>query len=119
MRLRSRRNNIEYSIHRREFLKQGALAAAALGSGITPAYAPLISPDRVIRTERKFAKVNMSWEHVILTVVGLRPARRSGFLVKTEKFDDITVIHNYGHGSSGVTLSGGTCQHTGFFNRRK
>jgi glycine/D-amino acid oxidase-like deaminating enzyme len=51
----------------------------------------LVSPDRVIRT-----------------VVGLRPYRRSGFVVRAEKLGDKTVVHNYGHGGGGITLSWGT-----------
>src|SRR2546428_9673368 len=60
--------------------------------------------------ERRFAKVKVSRERVIRTVVGLRPFRPSGFVVKTEKLDEKTVIHNYGHGGGGITLSWGTAQ---------
>ena len=45
---------------------------------------------------------------MIRTVVGLRPFRPSGFVVKTEKLDAKTVVHNYGHGGGGMTLSWGT-----------
>jgi len=53
----------------------------------------LVSPDREIRT-----------------VVGLRPFRPSGFVVKAEKLGEKLVIHNYGHGGAGITLSWGTSQ---------
>ena len=43
--------------------------------------------------------------------VGLRPGRSSGVRVATEKLrDGRTVIHNYGHGGSGFTLSWGCAQ---------
>jgi glycine/D-amino acid oxidase-like deaminating enzyme len=42
--------------------------------------------------------------------VGLRPYRPSGFVVRGEKLDSKTVIHNYGHGGAGITLSWGTAQ---------
>src|SRR5215813_11593621 len=60
--------------------------------------APLLTPVRVAP------------ERVIRTTVGLRPFRPSGFVVRAEKLDSKTVIHNYGHGGSGITLSWGTAQ---------
>src|SRR2546423_7423703 len=43
--------------------------------------------------------------------VGLRPGRRTGVRVETEKLrDGRTVIHNYGHGGSGFTLSWGCAE---------
>ena len=83
------------------------MGTAALGSGLAacspawrryppaaaaPAFPlPLVSPDRVIRT-----------------TVGLRPFRPAGFRVAAERLDDRTVIHNYGHGGAGISLSWGT-----------
>ena len=52
----------------------------------------------------------MAPDRVIRTIVGLRPFRPSGFVVRAEKLDDKTVIHNYGHGGAGITLSWGTAQ---------
>lgn len=52
--------------------------------------------------------VNASWDTVIHTTVGLRPYRPHGFRVEPEKLDGKTVIHNYGHGGGGVSLSWGT-----------
>ena len=49
-----------------------------------------------------------SWDRVIRTTVGLRPYRPSGFVLRAEKLDARTVIHNYGHGGSGMSLSWGT-----------
>ena len=40
--------------------------------------------------------------------VGLRPYRPTGFVVRAERFDETVVIHNYGHGGAGVTMSWGT-----------
>ena len=53
----------------------------------------LVSPDREIRT-----------------TVGLRPFRPSGFVVRTEKLDETLLVHNYGHGGGGITLSWGTAR---------
>ena len=56
----------------------------------------------------KLPKVKVSPDREIRTVVGLRPFRPSGFVVSTQKFDETIVVHNYGHGGGGVTLSWGT-----------
>jgi glycine/D-amino acid oxidase-like deaminating enzyme len=58
----------------------------------------------------RVAPVDVRPERVIRTIVGLRPFRPSGFLVRAEKLDDTLVIHNYGHGGAGITLSWGTAQ---------
>lgn len=52
--------------------------------------------------------VRVSADREIRTVVGLRPFRPSGFVVRAEKLDDTLVVHNYGHGGGGITLSWGT-----------
>jgi glycine/D-amino acid oxidase-like deaminating enzyme len=52
--------------------------------------------------------VHVAPEREIRTVVGLRPYRPSGFVVRAERIGDTLVVHNYGHGGSGITLSWGT-----------
>ena len=47
---------------------------------------------------------------MIRITVGLRPFRESGFLVRAERMDDRMLVHNYGHGGGGVTLSWGTAE---------
>jgi glycine/D-amino acid oxidase-like deaminating enzyme len=54
--------------------------------------------------------VNVSWDRVIRTTVGLRPHRDAGFVVRADRLDEKTVIHNYGHGGTGYSLSWGTAQ---------
>ena len=54
------------------------------------------------------APVRVSWDRIIRTTVGLRPYRPSGFVLRAERFDSKTLIHNYGHGGSGMSLSWGT-----------
>jgi glycine/D-amino acid oxidase-like deaminating enzyme len=41
-------------------------------------------------------------------MAGLRPYRRSGFVVRAEQLGDKRLVHNYGHGGGGITLSWGT-----------
>ena len=47
---------------------------------------------------------------IIRIDVGLRPYRPSGFRVEREAFGDKTLVHNYGHGGGGITLSWGTAK---------
>ncbi|MFK7863898.1 MAG: FAD-dependent oxidoreductase [Pseudohongiellaceae bacterium] len=53
-------------------------------------------------------RVRVSEQRVIRTVSGLRPFRKAGFVVKGERLNDKTLVHNYGHGGGGITLSWGT-----------
>lgn len=57
---------------------------------------------------RHLAPVNVAADREIRTVVGLRPFRPSGFVVRAESLGDKVLVHNYGHGGGGVTLSWGT-----------
>jgi glycine/D-amino acid oxidase-like deaminating enzyme len=52
--------------------------------------------------------VTVAPERVIRTIVGLRPFRPSGFVVRADRVDEKTIVHNYGHGGAGITLSWGT-----------
>lgn len=52
----------------------------------------------------------MSADRVIRVTTGLRPFRPAGFRVEAQKFDDKLIIHNYGHGGAGITLSWGTAE---------
>ena len=53
-------------------------------------------------------RVQVADERVIRTVAGLRPFRRQGFRVEAERMNDKLVVHNYGHGGGGITLSWGS-----------
>jgi D-amino-acid oxidase len=73
-----------------------------------------LAPDSVI-TQRIVAEcsgvLNIEPPPVIAERVGLRPFRRSGVRLERDQLrDGRTVIHNYGHGGSGFTLSWG-CAH--------
>lgn len=83
----------------------------------TVAAQPMItacSPSRTSRriapssSRRELARVLISPERVIRHVAGLRPFRPSGFRLEVEHLGDKPVIHNYGHGGGGVSLSWGT-----------
>ncbi|MGZ3405903.1 MAG: FAD-dependent oxidoreductase [Polyangia bacterium] len=88
------------SASRREFLRTLSLAGAGLASGCATFGRP---PRR-----RWLPPVHVAANREIRTVVGLRPFRASGFRVAAERLGDKLVVHNYGHGGAGVTLSWGT-----------
>ena len=54
--------------------------------------------------------VHVATDRVIRVVTGLRPYRPDGFVIRPEKFDAKWVVHNYGHGGGGVTLSWGSAE---------
>lgn len=45
---------------------------------------------------------------MIREVVGHRPFRPSGFVVRAEDLDGKTLVHNYGHGGGGISLAWGS-----------
>ena len=95
---------------RRTFLKSGSSAAAAVAlSGCVPR---ANAAPRAVGARRASAidlvPVDVSWDRIIRTTVGLRPHRDSGFVVRAERLDDKTLIHNYGHGGTGWSLGWGT-----------
>jgi glycine/D-amino acid oxidase-like deaminating enzyme len=95
-------------IARRDLLRTAGLAALA-GVGARCASRAPASPTGVLREPRRtFGRVLVSPDRIIRTVVGLRPFRPSGFVLRAERMGEKTVVHNYGHGGGGVTLSWGT-----------
>src|SRR5687767_15973683 len=94
------------TIGRRVALKQ-ALAAAA-GALLTSSCGRGAWGLHAVPPRRAFAKVRVAADRVIRTVTGLRPFRPSGFVVRADRADDRTIVHNYGHGGGGITLSWGS-----------
>nr|MCH1922835.1 FAD-binding oxidoreductase [Shewanella ferrihydritica] len=45
---------------------------------------------------------------VIPTIGGMRPYRPEGYVVRREEAGQKVLIHNYGHGGGGMTLSWGS-----------
>lgn len=49
-------------------------------------------------------------ENVLDLKVGVRPYRKTGIRVQADWFDKKIIVHNYGHGGAGLTLSWGSAQ---------
>lgn len=77
-------------------LGTGALAATAL---------PLSA-----RAETPLVRLRLSPDQVFRTTVCLRPFRARGPRIETEQVGRKTVVHNYGHGGSGWSLSWGAAE---------
>jgi glycine/D-amino acid oxidase-like deaminating enzyme len=93
---------------RRSVLKTGGLAAIGLAVGGCATRGPSAAAVRARRPMVVLPPVNVTWDRVVRTTVGLRPHRPSGFVLQAVKLDDKTLIHNYGHGGAGWSLSWGT-----------
>ena len=44
-------------------------------------------------------------DRLLRTTVGLRPYRPEGFVVRNERLGEKILVHDYGHGGSGMTLT--------------
>jgi glycine/D-amino acid oxidase-like deaminating enzyme len=98
-------------LDRRAFIKDGSFALLALG--LTGCATRRPAPVRTAgppRAPLRLAPVRVSFDRIIRATVGLRPHRPSGFVLRAEKLDGKTLIHNFGHGGAGMSLSWGTGQ---------
>ena len=100
---------------RRRVLGAAAKLASGLAAGAAAACAgrplPVAStaPERPPVPGLRLPAVKVSRDRVIRTVVGLRPYRPSGFRVERQDLGGGRIlVHNYGHGGAGVTLSWGS-----------
>jgi glycine/D-amino acid oxidase-like deaminating enzyme len=85
--------------NRRTFLASGSAALLAGCATTRQQTAAACTP---------LVPVDVDASRVIRTVAGLRPYRASGFVVRREPLGDKVLVHNYGHGGAGITLSWGS-----------
>ena len=88
---------------RRNFLSAGG-AALALGACTRAPLAPVAAP-AVARPA--LAPLHADRHHLMKVTVCLRPFRPAGPRLEAERFGETTIVHNYGHGGSGWSLSWG------------
>ncbi|HEX6559146.1 MAG TPA: FAD-dependent oxidoreductase [Longimicrobiales bacterium] len=90
-------------ISRRAAIQHGAVAAAGL---LASAACGRVRGDPP-SPRRRVPKVRVEENRLIRSMAGLRPYRPSGFVLRAAPLDDRLLIHNYGHGGAGITLSWG------------
>ena len=83
----------------RRTILAGSAALALSGCVTTPRRSTPCTP---------LPRVEIDASRIVRTSVGLRPYRRSGFVVRREQLGTKALVHNYGHGGAGVTLSWGS-----------
>jgi D-amino-acid oxidase len=96
----------------------GGLALAGCGDRAPAAPTPAPSPTPALSSPQlasppepvRLPRVRVAEDRILRTVVGLRPYRKTGFRVEVERLGETTVVHNYGHGGGGITLSWGTSE---------
>jgi glycine/D-amino acid oxidase-like deaminating enzyme len=86
-------------------LKRRELLGAALGSALLAGCANL-----PVTRPPSLARPRISADRVTRVLVGLRPYRPGGFVVRAEALGSKRLVHNYGHGGAGITLSWGTAR---------
>ncbi|KLD74144.1 FAD-dependent oxidoreductase [Xanthomonas hyacinthi] len=110
-------------MHRRHFLRSGALAAATLGAAPLLAHArrgaalappapslpvlPAPHPAAAFAPLAPLAPIRASADRIVALHACTRPFRAQGPRIEAERIGRKTVIHNYGHGGSGWSLSWG------------
>jgi glycine/D-amino acid oxidase-like deaminating enzyme len=94
-------------IHRRQVLR-GVGALALLGALDGCALTPAAAPDKKPAPGLQLAPIRAAIDRITRISVCTRPFRAEGPRIEVEKIGTKTVVHNYGHGGSGWSLSWGS-----------
>jgi D-amino-acid oxidase len=86
----------------------GGLGASGLAGCVTGAASPALQAPRFIVPP--LAPINLRADRITRMTVCLRPFRAAGPRIEAERIGDKRVVHNYGHGGSGWSLSWGSAQ---------
>ncbi|RYD18807.1 MAG: FAD-binding oxidoreductase [Verrucomicrobiaceae bacterium] len=95
---------------RRHALGLTLAGLAAGGCRKETAAPPPPAPVRKDREGDQLVPVHVDPSLEIRTIAGLRPFRPSGFVVRREDVAGKILVHNYGHGGGGMTLSWGSSE---------
>ena len=110
-------------MQRRHFLRQTGFAFAAASTGSLTACArnpalsspaaasaqpPPLPGAQLLSGVAEIAPIRASVDRITGVYVCTRPFRAAGPRIETERFDHKTIVHNYGHGGAGWSLSWGS-----------
>lgn len=101
-------------MQRRQFLRQaGATLAVASTAGLVGCAPPPVKPATAAGTRLPpdatvLAPIRASVDRITGVYVCTRPFRAAGPRIEMQKLGDKTIVHNYGHGGSGWSLSWGS-----------
>lgn len=82
-----------------------ALSASAIAAMRFPLRAAASTPP-----DAAIVPVRVDPARVIRTIAGLRPFRAAGFVLRAQPFASKVLVHNYGHGGGGFSLSWGCAE---------
>lgn len=103
------------TLDRRRFLQVGGAGLGILGVGGFPQLAramqgAVLPPISGSHGTAPLVPLRISADLITHITVCLRPFRRAGPRIEMEKLGHKTVVHNYGHGGSGWSLSWGSAE---------
>ena len=84
------------------------LAAASAVAATLGAETSVGAAAQTAAPARRLVPLEVALDRVTRTTVGLRPYRAGGFVLRAEGVDRKTIVHDYGHGGGGMSLSWGT-----------
>lgn len=94
---------------RRDFFATAGVAL--VGQSLVSCVKPALYTDKAFYINKpsvQIPKIKLSADRIVKETVGLRPFRPSGPRVEKTTLGNKTLVHNYGHGGSGWSLSWGT-----------
>ncbi len=108
-------------MYRRQFLRQAGALATLAGSGRLLAQTPAVNDapgdaataplgQLAFAPPRPLSPIRASADRVVAITVCTRPFRAQGPRIEAERLGRRTVVHQYGHGGSGWSLSWGSAE---------